>query len=63
NYEGGFAAALMLKDLKLAMDAADETNAFVPMGQEAEELFERYVDSGGGNTDFSGIIRMIEEQE
>ena len=62
NYEGGFAAALMLKDLKLAMDAAREAGAFVPMGDEAEELFERFVNSGNGNKDFSGIIRMIEEQ-
>jgi 3-hydroxyisobutyrate dehydrogenase len=61
NYEGGFAAALMLKDLKLAMDAAREANAYVPMGDEAEELFERFVESGGASKDFSGIIRMIED--
>jgi len=63
NYEGGFAAALMLKDLKLAMDAAQEAGAFVPMGDEAEELYERFVNSGNGTKDFSGIIRMIEKQE
>ena len=61
--EGGFAAALMLKDLKLAMDAAKEAHAFVPMGSEAEELFEQFVNSGNANKDFSGIIRMIEDQE
>ncbi|MES2147883.1 MAG: 3-hydroxyisobutyrate dehydrogenase [Pseudomonadota bacterium] len=63
DYEGGFAAALMLKDMKLAMEAAREAGAFTPMGAEAEELFGRFVNSGNGNKDFSGIIRMIEEHE
>ena len=54
DYEGGFAAALMLKDLKLAMDAAQSVGAYTPMGGEAEELFQRFVDRGGGNKDFSG---------
>jgi len=61
NYEGGFAAALMLKDLKLAMDAAQSAGAYTPMGAEAEELFQRFVDRGGGNKDFSGIVRMIDD--
>ena len=61
NYDGGFAAALMLKDLKLAMAAAQESNAYTPMGGEAEELFQRFVDRGGGNKDFSGIIQMIDD--
>ena len=61
DYEGGFAAALMLKDLKLAMEAAKETGAYTPMGGEAEELFQRFVDRGGGNKDFSGIIKMIDD--
>ena len=61
DYEGGFAAALMLKDLKLAMEAAREAGAYTPMGGEAEELFQRFVDRGGGNKDFSGIIKMIDD--
>ena len=61
GYEGGFAAALMLKDLKLAMEAADEAGAYTPMGAEAEELYERFVDLGGGTKDFSGIIKMIDD--
>ncbi|HET7816913.1 MAG TPA: 3-hydroxyisobutyrate dehydrogenase [Sphingomicrobium sp.] len=61
GYEGGFAAALMLKDLKLAMEAADEAGAYTPMGAEAEELYERFVDLGGGGKDFSGIIKMIDD--
>jgi len=61
DYEGGFAAALMLKDLKLAMDAAKAVDAYTPIGGEAEELFQRFVDRGGGNKDFSGIIKMIDD--
>jgi len=61
NYEGGFAAALMLKDLKLAMEAAEEAGAYTPMGGEAEELYERFVDRGGGSRDFSALIKMIDD--
>ena len=61
GYEGGFAAALMLKDLKLAMEAAEQAGAYTPMGGEAEELYRRFVDLGGGGKDFSGIIKMIDD--
>jgi 3-hydroxyisobutyrate dehydrogenase len=61
DYEGGFASALMLKDLKLAMDAARHTGAYTPIGGEAEELYQRFVDRGGGTKDFSAIIKMIDD--
>jgi 3-hydroxyisobutyrate dehydrogenase len=61
DYEGGFAAALMLKDLRLAADAAQSVGAYTPMGGEAEELYQRFVDRGGGSKDFSGIIKMIDD--
>ena len=61
DYEGGFAAALMLKDLKLAMEAAGQVGAYTPMGGEAEELYQRFVNRGGGSKDFSGIIKMIDD--
>lgn len=61
NYDGGFAAALMLKDLKLAMEAAKESGAYTPMGGEAEELYQRFVDRGGANKDFSALIKMIDD--
>ncbi len=61
DYEGGFAAALMLKDLKLAMEAAQQVGAYTPMGGEAEELYQRFVDRGGATKDFSGIIKMIDD--
>ena len=59
DYEGGFAAALMLKDLTLATEAAEDAHAFVPMGTRAEELYRRFVDSGGGAKDFSALITLI----
>jgi 3-hydroxyisobutyrate dehydrogenase len=61
EYEGGFAAALMLKDLKLAMEAAQSAGAYTPMGGEAEELYQRFVDLGGGGKDFSALIKMIDD--
>ena len=59
DYQGGFAAALMLKDLKLAMEAASSVGAETPMGSRAAELYEKFVDAGNGTTDFSGIIRTL----
>jgi 3-hydroxyisobutyrate dehydrogenase len=62
DYEGGFAAALMLKDLRLAMEAAQSVDAYTPMGAHAEELYTRFAEPlGGGGKDFSGIIRMIDD--
>ena len=62
DYEGGFAAALMLKDLRLAMEAAQSVDAYTPMGAEAEELYARFAEAlGGGGKDFSAIIRMIDD--
>jgi 3-hydroxyisobutyrate dehydrogenase len=61
DYEGGFAAALMLKDLKLAMEAAEAAGAYTPMGAEAEELYQRFVDRGGAGKDFSALIKMIDD--
>ena len=61
NYDGGFAAQLMLKDLKLAMEAAQLVGAYTPMGGEAEELYQRFVDRGGASKDFSALIKMIDD--
>jgi 3-hydroxyisobutyrate dehydrogenase len=59
DYQGGFAGALMLKDLTLAMEAAESVSAQVPMGARAKELYQAYVDAGQGGSDFSGIIRTL----
>ena len=61
DYEGGFATALMLKDMKLAMEAAKEVGAYTPMGGEAEELYQRFADRGGAGKDFSALIKMIDD--
>jgi len=59
GYQGGFAAGLMLKDLKLAMEAAQTAGANVPMGQRAEELYEAFANAGNAGVDFSGIIKTL----
>jgi 3-hydroxyisobutyrate dehydrogenase len=51
----------MLKDLKLAMEAARQVGLELEMGEEAEEEYEKFVQAGGGNKDFSGIIKMIDD--
>ena len=62
NYDGGFAAALMLKDLRLAMEAAESVDAWTPMGAEAEGLYTKFAEGlGGGGKDFSAIIKMIDD--
>ncbi|MBV9882166.1 MAG: 3-hydroxyisobutyrate dehydrogenase [Sphingomonadaceae bacterium] len=61
GYQGGFAAALMLKDLRLAMEAAQSVDAYTPMGAEAETLYARFAELGGGGRDFSAIIKMIDD--
>ncbi|MBB4642036.1 3-hydroxyisobutyrate dehydrogenase [Rhizorhapis suberifaciens] len=59
NYQGGFAVALMLKDLKLATQAAHAVDASVPMGSAAEALYQMLASSGEGGRDFSAIIEML----
>jgi 3-hydroxyisobutyrate dehydrogenase len=59
EYEGGFAAAMMLKDLKLAQDAADMTGAPTPLGTGAAALYDELVARGYANKDFSFILQML----
>lgn len=59
DYRPGFAAALMLKDLGLSQEAAASVGLETPIGAKALELYRRFVDQGGGEVDFSGIIRML----
>ena len=59
GYQGGFAAALQLKDLKLAIEAAQGVDASVPMGAAAEALYQAFVNGGNGGLDFSGIIKLL----
>ncbi|HZV08878.1 MAG TPA: NAD-binding protein, partial [Novosphingobium sp.] len=59
GYQGGFASALMLKDLKLAMAAAEDAGAPVPMGRKAAELYAAFAEAGEGGLDFSAIIKTL----
>jgi 3-hydroxyisobutyrate dehydrogenase len=63
GYQGGFATTLMLKDLKLAMEAAQSVNANVPMGARAAELYQVFADCGSGGLDFSAIIQTLGNQD
>ncbi len=60
DYAPGFTAAMMLKDLMLAQQAANSSGASTPMGAEAAQLFNMFVNAGNGAKDFSGIIKMLE---
>jgi 3-hydroxyisobutyrate dehydrogenase len=59
DYQAGFTAAMMLKDLKLAQDAARESGASTPLGAEAAMLFNLFVGQGSGAKDFSGVVNFI----
>jgi 3-hydroxyisobutyrate dehydrogenase len=62
DYKPGFAAALMLKDLRLAQEAAGTAGATTPLGAEAARIYERFEGAGHGGEDFSAIIRMLRGQ-
>jgi 3-hydroxyisobutyrate dehydrogenase len=59
GYTGGFAAALMLKDLKLSQAAAQSVGAPTPLGAEATQLYSLFAAQGHDGLDFSGIIAML----
>jgi 3-hydroxyisobutyrate dehydrogenase len=59
DYKPGFAAALMLKDLLLSQEAASACGANTALGAYATEIYRRFVDAGGADRDFSGIINAI----
>jgi 3-hydroxyisobutyrate dehydrogenase len=59
DYRPGFAAAMMLKDLRLAAEAAAASGLDLPLGAAAERLYAAFAEAGQGGVDFSGIIRMI----
>jgi 3-hydroxyisobutyrate dehydrogenase len=59
GYKPGFAASLMLKDLKLAQEAAASVGAATPLGAEAAQLYALFVAAGHGGDDFSGVINFL----
>ena len=62
DYQPGFTAAMMLKDLKLAQEAAQGAGASTPIGAHAAELYEQYNAAGIEGADFSGIIQYLRER-
>ena len=59
DYQPGFSAAMMLKDLKLSQEAAQKTSAATPLGAQATALYSLFDAAGHAQTDFSGIIRFL----
>ncbi len=59
GYKPGFAANLMLKDLRLAQEAAASVGAATPLGAEAAQLYALFVAAGHGTDDFSGVINFL----
>ena len=59
GYQAGFTAAMMLKDLRLAQDAARSANTATPLGAAAAELYGSFTGQGHAGEDFSAIIRFL----
>lgn len=59
DYQPGFAAEMMLKDLKLAQEAAHSAGAATPLGAQAAALYSLFCNSGGMGVDFSGIVKYL----
>ncbi len=59
DYQAGFAVDMMLKDLRLAKEAAETVAAQTPLGQHSEELYTKLSEAGHGGLDFSGVIKML----
>ena len=59
DYKPGFSAAMMLKDLDLAQQAATSANAAIPIGEKAAEFYGNFVSEGNGDLDFSAIFKKL----
>ena len=62
DYAPGFMASLMLKDVRLAQQAAEQTHSPTPLGSRAADLYAQLVDAGEGARDFSVMFRWLAEQ-
>jgi 3-hydroxyisobutyrate dehydrogenase len=62
DYQAGFTAAMMLKDLLLAQEASNSAAAATPMGQRAAELYTQMAEAGDDGLDFSGIMKMLKAE-
>lgn len=59
NYQPGFSAELMLKDLRIAMEAAQAAGAATPLGAHATQLYSMMDLAGRSDRDFSGVIEFL----
>ncbi len=60
DYRPGFAAALMLKDLRLAQQAAEATGSRTPLGRAARDIYAGFAETDGqGGRDFSAILESL----
>ena len=59
DYQPGFTAEMMLKDLRLSQEASQKVGVATPLGAVATAIYTLYTNSGHSKTDFSGIINMI----
>ena len=59
DYQAGFTAALMLRDLKLSQDAAKAAGANTELANHAMQMYSQYVQSGSAERDFSGIVEFV----
>jgi 3-hydroxyisobutyrate dehydrogenase len=59
DYKPGFAAAMMLKDMRLAQEAAHAAKAATPLGAQAEALYALMEAAGKDDLDFSGVMKLI----
>ncbi len=59
DYQPGFAAAMMLKDMRLAQEAAHRAKASTPLGAQAEALYALMESAGRDDLDFSGVMKLI----
>ena len=58
NFQPGFSATLMLKDLTIALKAIESTNTSAPFGKNSQENFKRMINDNKGDLDFSAIINF-----
>lgn len=63
DFQPGFSGHMMLKDMKLTQAAASSVSVATPLGANALELYERFVEQGGGPSDFSAVIRFLQTLE
>ena len=59
KYRPGFSAGMMSKDLKLAIECAEEVKANTPLGSTANNIYDKFCKEGNSNKDFSAISKVV----